>query len=136
MAWFNNITGGIPKPPSANTSYPSGMMQSSSIGTALGTSLASAQAGSIVAVNGGAGQNYWAAQNTQTTMTHQNTMYVVKQYADAIGWDLTHHHLPVGMTSDDPKIAILKIATIGEVIKDVGVRASETDYYVMREPSK
>ena len=99
----------------------------------------SGQAGSIVAVNGLGSSPYWAAahaQNTiQNTMTHQNTMYVVMQYADAIGWSVTHHHLPVGVTSDDPKIAILKIASIGQVLKDVGVRTSDTDFYFMRDPN-
>lgn len=120
MAWYNGLLGGsgMPSaPPPPPPPFPSG------------------QAGSIVAVNGLGSVPYWAAQNTQTTMTHQNTMYVVKQYADAIGWDLTHHHLPVGMTSDDPKIAILKITSIGQVLKDVGVRTSDTDFYVMRDPN-
>ena len=134
MAWFNSILG-MNNPPSPNQ-----YLNQMSTSTSTGTSLASAQPGSIVAVsNGGTGQNYWAAahaQNTLQTMTHQNTMYVVMQYAYAIGWSVTYHHLPVGVTSDDPKIAILKITSVGEVLKDVGVRISDTDYYVMREPSE
>jgi hypothetical protein len=119
MAWYNSIIGGATTSAAMNATTPS---------TGL--------AGSIVAVNGLGSAPYWAAQNTQTTiLTHQNTMYVVKQYADAIGWSLTHHHLPAGVTSDDPKIAILKITSIGQVLKDVGVRTSDTDFYVMRDPN-
>jgi hypothetical protein len=133
MAWFNSgLLGNITAP----NQYSGQQNISSSTGTALGTSLASAQAGSIVAVNGGAGQNYWStAQANSAFSAHQDKMYTLKNYADAIGWDLTHHHLPVGMTSDDPKIAMLKLINVGEVLKDVGVRTSDTDYYVMREPS-
>jgi hypothetical protein len=132
MAWFNSILGA----PTVPNQYMGQQNISSSTGTALGTSLASAQAGSIIAVNGGTGQNYWAAAQAQSmTSSNQDKMYTVKNYAEAIGWDLTHHHLPVGMTSDDPKIAMLKLTNVGEVLKDVGVRTSDTDYYIMREPS-
>jgi hypothetical protein len=129
MAWFNNIIGSNPTPPSATTPYPSGMMQSSS----TSSSIASAQAGSIVAVSNGTGLNIGQAYNS--IMSHQGAMYTIKNYADAIGWSITHHVLPDGVTSDDPKIAMLKLIKVGEVLKDVGVRTSDTDYYVMREPS-
>lgn len=131
MAWFNSILG------MNNSPTPNQYLNQMSTSTSTGTSLASAQAGSIIAVNGGAGQNYWATAQSQSVFSaHQDKMYTLKNYADAIGWDLTHHHLPDGVTSDDPKLSILKISPVGEVIKDVGVRTSVSDYYVMREPSK
>lgn len=128
MAWFNSILGN----PTVPNQYMGQQNIASSTSTALGTSLASAQAGSIMAVNNSMLANSYASSGISA---HQSKMYAVKQYADAIGWDLTHHHLPVGMTSDDPKIAMLKLTNVGEVLKDVGVRTSDTDYYVMREPS-
>lgn len=103
-----------------------GQMAATTSSTLLGNPYAAAQAGSIVAVNR-AQQSYFTSDN--------GAMYTVKNYADAIGWSLTHHHLPAGVTSDDPKIAILKIASIGQVLKDVGVRTSDTDFYVMRDPN-
>ena len=128
MAWFNSILGGSALPPPPPPPYASSLMNSTSSTSPLGNPYAAAQArGSIVAVNG-ASQPYFAADN-------QGAMYTVKNYTDAIGWTLTHHHLPAGVTSDDPKIAILKITTAGQVLKDVGVRTSDTDFYVMRDPN-
>lgn len=135
MAWYNAILGGGSTPTnglqssSASNTYPSGMMQSSS----------TSAMGSILPLNGGAGQSYWAtaqAQQAYTGIEHQAKVYALKSYADVIGWALEHYRLPEGTTSNDPKIAILKISTIGEVIKDVGVRTSETDFYIMRQPGE
>lgn len=140
MAWYNAILGGGSTPTnglqssSASNTYPSGMMQSSS----TSSSLAATQAGSITAVNS---QSYWSPLQAQqagvaTSLDHNSKVYAIKAYADAIGWALEHYRLPEGTTSNDPKIAILKISTIGEVIKDVGVRTSETDFYIMRQPGE
>lgn len=130
MAWYNSILGGG----SAATSQgyinpaatPSGLMSSTTTNSSL--------AGSITAVNS---QSYWAAQQASvTSLDHNSKVYAIKAYADAIGWALEHYRLPEGTTSNDPKIAILKISTIGEVIKDVGVRTSESDFYIMRQPGE
>ena len=130
MAWFKPFTGGSPSPPSTSPTYPSGMMQSSS----SSSSLAASQAGSITAVNS---QSYWAAQQAGvTSLDHASKVYAIKAYTDVIGWAFEHHRMPEGTTSNDPKIAILKISTIGEVIKDVGVRTSEVEFYIMRQPGE
>jgi hypothetical protein len=128
MAWFSNILGGGNSQGYINpAATPSGLMSSTS----------TSAAGSILAVNGGAGQQYWAAQQAGVTgLAHDSKVYALKAYADAIGWALEHYRLPEGTTSNDPKIAILKISTIGEVIKDVGVRTSEADFYIMRQPGE
>jgi hypothetical protein len=109
------------------------MMQSSS----ASSSLAASQAGSITAVNS---QSYWSPLQAQqagvTSLDHASKVYALKAYTDVIGWAFEHYRLPEGTTSNDPKIAILKISTIGEVIKDVGVRTSEADFYIMRAPSE
>jgi hypothetical protein len=109
--------------------YPGGLQSAST----------SSQSGSIMAIgtnSTSSSQNYWNTSQAKSAFpTHQDKMYTVMQYADAIGWDLTHHYLPVGMASDDPKIAMLKLVNVGEILKDVGVRTSDTDYYIMREPS-
>lgn len=117
MAWYNAILGGNGSP----------LMNSTT--ASIGNAYAATQRapGSIVAINGAAQSSYFTSEN--------GAMYTVKNYADAIGWSLTHHHLPSGVTSDDPKIAILKIASIGQVLKDVGVRTSDTDFYIMRDPN-
>lgn len=133
MAWFSNILGGGSVDSSVYinpASTPSGLLSSSS----------TSAAGSILTVNGGAGQNYWATAQAQQAYTgiieHQAKVYALKAYTDLIGWAFEHHRMPEGTTSNDPKIAILKISTIGEVIKDVGVRTSETDFYIMRQPGE
>lgn len=138
MAWYNAILGGGSTPTnglqssSTSSTYPSGLMNAVS----TSTSLSSSQAGSILAVNGGAGQSYWGSLGQASNpFPDQSIVYTLMNYAQAIGWQLSHHHLPVGVTSDDPKISLLKLATIGEIVKDVGVRTSDTDFYIMREPS-
>lgn len=125
MAWFNSIIGGGTANNYINpAATPSGMLSS-----------ATTSAGSILQSN--SAQSYWGAQQSQVVhSTHHHKMYTVMQYAEEIGWEITHHHVPVGMTSDDPKIAMLKLVNVGEVLKDVGVRTSDNDYYIMREPSK
>lgn len=122
MAWYNAILGGNISPLVNSTTTNTTSTSTSTLANAY----AAAQRGSIVALNG-AQQSYFTSEN--------GAMYTVKNYADAIGWSLTHHHLPAGVTSDDPKIAILKITSIGQVLKDVGVRTSDTDFYIMRDPN-
>lgn len=127
MAWFNSILGGgtsNPTPYVSPAAVPSGMMA------------ATAATGTILQSN--STSSYWASAQAQTinTMEHMGKVQSLNSYANVIGWTLTHHHLPVGVTSDDPKIAILKITSVGEVLKDIGVRTSDTDYYIMREPSE
>jgi len=124
MAWFNSIIGGGTSNNYINpAATPSGMLSSAVTGTSLQSNSA---------------QNYWGAQQAQAihTMEHMGKIQALNSYANVIGWELKHHHIPVGVTSDDPKIAMLKLVYVGEVLKDVGVRTSETDYYVMREPSE
>jgi hypothetical protein len=127
MAWFNSILGGgagNSNPYVSPAAVPSGMLS------------ATAATGTILQSN--SAQNYWTSNPAQNinTMEHLGKIQSLNSYANVIGWTLTHHHIPVGVTSDDPKIAILKITSVGEVLKDVGVRTSDTDYYVMREPSE
>lgn len=124
MAWFDSILKGT-----SNPSYYKNVTTS--------TSLAAAQA--MQGIQQGMGQGYANAQQqyqgqTQLSLASSATVYLVKNYAAAIGWSCTHHYIPDGVTSDDPKIAMLKLTVIGEVLKDVGVRTSTADFYVMRSP--
>lgn len=126
MAWYNAIMGGGTANNYINPSVtPSGMLSS-----------ATSTAGSILQSN--SAQSYWGAQQAQAvnTMEYMAKLQSLSSYANVIGWELTHHHIPAGVTSDDPKIAMLKLVDVGEVLKDVGIRTSITDYYVMREPSE
>jgi hypothetical protein len=131
MTWFSNILGSGNSQGYINpAATPSGLMSS----TSTSSSLSALQGGSITAISN---QGYWAAQQGSLSgLAHESKVYAIKAYADAIGWALEHYRLPEGTTSNDPKIAILKISTIGEVIKDVGVRTSETDFYIMRQPGE
>jgi hypothetical protein len=118
MTWFSNILSSGNSQGYINpAATPGGLMSSTSTSSSL--------------------QSYWAAQQAGVTgLAHDSKVYALKAYADVIGWALEHYRLPEGTTSNDPKIAILKISTIGEVIKDVGVRTSETDFYIMRQPGE
>jgi hypothetical protein len=131
MAWYSGMLGSNAAMNSQGyinpAAYPGGLQSTST----------STQAGSIMAIGTNtANQFYGASAQAQMSVGQQTKVYTVKNYTDAIGWDLVHHYLPVGITSDDPKIAMLKLVDVGEVLKDVGVRTSDTDYYVMREPSR
>jgi hypothetical protein len=41
--------------------------------------------------------------------------------------------LPKDAVISDDKIGLLKIPPVGTVVKDVGIRVSEDEFYVMRE---
>ena len=56
-------------------------------------------------------------------------------YCKGIGWSLEHHYIPDGVSSTDAKIALLKISPMGEIVKDVGFKADDHNFYVMREPT-
>ena len=115
---------------------------SSLIGSGAGNTYTStstsAASGTLVVSNGTGisigthpGQYYNAAQTSFTE--HHSKLYAVQGYADLIGWNVEHVYLPHNTTSSDPKVAILKLTTEGEVIKDVGLRIGN-NFYIMREP--
>lgn len=58
----------------------------------------------------------------------------LQQYSELIGWNLEEIHINADDVINDDKIGILKIAPIGEVVHEVGMRASEEEFYVMRQP--
>lgn len=55
------------------------------------------------------------------------------QYCVLIGWVLENVVLPKDAVISDDKIGLLKIPPVGTVVKDVGIRVSEDEFYVMRE---
>lgn len=120
MAWYNSILGG-----GAGNTYTAIGNASATTGTTLSTSVA--------------GSQLWANNaKTLAGMQQQQTEYykvhTITNYAEAIGWTIEHMHLRPSMTSSDPKVAILKLATDGEIIKDTGVRLGN-NFYIMREPN-
>lgn len=60
---------------------------------------------------------------------------VLKRYCEFIGWACEELHLNADAVIDDGKVGLLKIAPAGEIIHEVGLRVSEEEFYVMREPA-
>lgn len=118
MAWYSGIL-------NAGAANSSGYINpGASLGglQATGTApLSNMYPGSIVAV-----------QNA-STLAHDHRVHTLKQYCMLIGWEFIHLYIP-DIESNDPKVAILKLAKEGEVIKDVGVRIGDHNFYIMREP--
>lgn len=60
---------------------------------------------------------------------------VLNRYCEFIGWKCDEVHINADDVIDDAKIGLLKIATAGDIIHEVGLRVSEEEFYVMREPA-
>lgn len=120
MAWYNSILGNN-----------IGNAISTSTTTSVGTG---AYPNTGIAIsNGGAGNSFWGSSQYQSQSDY-GKVQSLQLYCEAINWSLSHLHIPDGVTSNDPKVSILKLTPIGEVIKDVGMRSSMTDFWIMREP--
>lgn len=61
-------------------------------------------------------------------------LFVLEKYCEYIGWALERFIIPKNALIDDEKVAILMITPTGTVVNDVGIRVSEEEFYVMREP--
>jgi hypothetical protein len=122
MAWYSSILNAAANPAA---------QQALSTAGTTGASMASLQGGTgtITLATGTAGQPHW-----QTSVSY-DPISGITAYAKMIGWAVDHVYLPNGVDSNDPKVAILKLTNINEVIKDVGVRVSNEHYYVMRDPN-
>lgn len=96
-----------------------------------GTSLTSVYPGNVVAIGQSSPQTWITTTSTQSSMA----VSILGQYCQLIGWELMHLYIP-NIDSNDPKVAILKLAKEGEVIKDVGVRISDHNFYIMRDPAQ
>lgn len=60
-------------------------------------------------------------------------MYKLQRYAELCGDTIEVVDLPVGKETDDVKIALLKAAEVGKVVKNVGMKLSDTRFAVYRE---
>lgn len=120
MAWYNSILGGA-----GNVNVP----------TNLGATITSSQAGSITLAHQQAYSNA-VLQSGHLNSASYDPISGIHAYAKLIGWAVDHVYLPNGVDSNDPKVAVLKLTNINEVIKDVGVRVSNEHFYVMRDPNQ
>jgi hypothetical protein len=122
MAWYNGLLNAAASGNLANS-----LQQASSTGTS-----AYPPAGTI-SISTGTSNAIWQGHSTAATY---DPSAIITAYAKAIGWTVEHFFLPDGVTSNDPKIAVLKLANINEVIKDVGVRTATQHYFIMRDPNQ
>lgn len=81
----------------------------------------------------------WGSASTSNS-DHMNKVWKLEKYAEMVGDTLVKIYLNeddvIGEEFGDllDKIGLLKIAPEGEVIKNVGIRISANDFYVLREP--
>lgn len=80
----------------------------------------------------GVAGNWGRQKSAAPSYTHE--IAAMSYYAQYIGWTVQHMYLNEDDLINDEKIAILKLAPVGEVIKDVGIRLSPVEFYIMREP--
>lgn len=124
MAWYSSILGGAANS-AAGTTVTS---------TGTGQTLSSSQVGHVTLAAQQAYSNaVW--QTGQINSATYDPITGITAYAKMIGWTVDHVYLPKGVDSNDPKVAVLKLTNINEVIKDVGVRVSDEHFYVMRDPN-
>lgn len=69
------------------------------------------------------------------TLEMSEKIGVLKRYCEFIGWACEELHLNADDVIDDAKLGLLKIATAGDIVHNVGLRVSEEEFYVMREPA-
>lgn len=79
----------------------------------------------------GAGRSIGSIPNPMDFSTFE-IIDTLKGYATLTGSEVEHVHLPEGVATNDPLVSILKLSNVNEVVKDVGVRTSPTDFYVIR----
>lgn len=80
------------------------------------------------------GGNMGALSNRPPQMFQiDEDMYKLQRYAELCGDTIEVVDLPVGKETDDVKIALLKAAEVGKVVKNVGMKLSDTRFAVYRE---
>ncbi len=119
MAWYSGILNAAANPAAQQALSATGTVLNT---TSTGTSpLSNMYPGGVVSIG--------------TASTQYDPTSTITAYAKAIGWTVEHFYLPEGVDSNDPKVALLKLAKINEVIKDVGVRTASEHYFIMRDPN-
>jgi hypothetical protein len=63
----------------------------------------------------------------------QQKLENLKGYVSMCGDTLEYVYMDKMMETKDPKISVLKLATDGEFIKNVGLKFNEKTYYIIRE---
>jgi hypothetical protein len=57
----------------------------------------------------------------------------LEAYMELCGDKLEYVHVGKNIETKDPKVSILKLANVGEFVKNVGLKYSENTYYIIRE---
>ena len=64
-------------------------------------------------------------------------VWAIQHYCKVMGWEVVQYNIPKGndYIIDDPSVAVLMVTPIGEPVDGYGIRASETELYVIRKPA-
>jgi hypothetical protein len=74
-----------------------------------------------------------ASPTAPNGVNYSEHIFVLDKYCEYVGWKLENTQIPRDAIMNDEKIAILMITPMGDIVKDVGIRVSEEQFYVMRE---
>lgn len=139
MGWFSDLFGGIGMSgiqPPYTPPTPNGTIYTTSTG--INTNSYHNQQGvyQIGVAGGQQGMKGIAPYNGGVSSTSMQAAYVLsalQAYAALIGSEIHHVSLAGDMETNDPKVSVLKLAEVNEVVDGVGVRTSKYDYYVIRK---
>jgi len=60
---------------------------------------------------------------------------VLRRYCEFVGYTLELLVIDEDYVIDDANLGLLKIASIGDIVDGVGLRAAEDEFYVVRKPA-
>jgi hypothetical protein len=58
----------------------------------------------------------------------------LRNYTEAIGWTLVEIQINEDYVLDNPKLGLLKLTNVGDIVHEVGLKASDELFYVMQQP--
>jgi hypothetical protein len=59
---------------------------------------------------------------------------VLQRYCEFVGYTVDQIFINSDDVLDDANLGLLKIASVGDIVDGVGLRASEDEFYVVRKP--
>lgn len=134
--FFGGLFGGVaPSVQQIQDAYAQAQAQQYTITTSNNTNGAGSGAGQYWAPNTGAGSKGVGGIIGPQGMVYQIDEDIAKlqRYAEMCGDDVEMVDLPEGKETDDVKVAILKAADVGKLVKNVGIKVSDTRFAVYRE---
>lgn len=68
------------------------------------------------------------------TMDMIEKIGVLQRYCEFVGYTVEQIYINSDDVIDDVNLGLLKIASVGDIVDGVGLRAAEDEFYVVRKP--